>query len=404
MNRDEGQAIKILYVAPAEEIPGSVGGSVHVEEVAKGLGKLGYHVDVLCRQVEGYTQLEEIAPNVRLHRLVPKYHPGMLLWRAKKIALPLAKQINPDYIIERYYNFGGAGVFTAKELKLPLMLEVNSPVVDHPGSLKKIIDTILVFRPMKRYRESMCRIASDIITPLEDIIPYFVEKDRVHRITWGAAVDKIHPGEDKLTLRKSLGLPEKRRIVVFTGSFRKWHGVWDLANAVKILKENVSLGNFYFLMIGDGPERESLEKWINDNDLRDYIHLQGRVPYKEIPGYLAAADIGIAPYNPAMHRQLKLGFYWSPLKIFEYMAAGLPVITIKTDPLDKFIEDGEEGLLYRSGNSKELAKQLMRACEMKPVELKTMGASGRQKVEKKYSWQKHCRDLDDIIKKRLGLK
>ena len=48
-------------------------------------------------------------------------------------------------------------------------------------------------------------------------------------------------------------------------------------------------------------------------------------------GVLAAADIGVAPFDVAAHRPLSLGFFWSPLKIFEYMASGLPVVAPAVD-------------------------------------------------------------------------
>ena len=66
-----------------------------------------------------------------------------------------------------------------------------------------------------------------------------------------------------------------------------------------------------------------------------------------MPACLAAADIGVAPFDLAAHKPLALGFYWSPLKIFEYMAAGLPVVAPAADRIPKLVEGGVEGLLYQ---------------------------------------------------------
>jgi len=393
---------KILYVAPAETVPGKVGGSVHVEEVARGLAGLGYRVDVLCRRAKGFNSREELAPNLRIHRLVPKYKIRYSLWRAKRYAYRLAKEYKPDYIIERYYNFGGAGVLAGRKFGVPVMLEVNSPVIDHPGSLKALIDRLLIFKPMKRYRVFMCRSAADIITPLPEIIPWWVPEEKIHKVNWGAAVERFHKNPVRDYYRKNLGLSLDRTIVIFLGSFRKWHGVWDLAEAAKeAIQKHPKL---FFLMIGDGEERKPLQRWISKHGMKDHFRFTGSVEYRLIPDYLAAADIGTAPYNPALHPQLKLGFYWSPLKIFEYMAASLPVITIDVAPLNDIIRHGKDGILYPAGDVNRLSECITEIAKMPLKKREEMGAGARERVTKNYSWSVHCRELDRIIRERIGIK
>ncbi len=390
---------KILYVAPAEVVPGSVGGSVHVEEVTRGLARLGYDVHTLLRRSPGLPSEEKLEEGATLYRYVPDYKPRMLLFRAYKLAAKLASEIQPDYIIERYYNFGGAGVRTAVKTGTPVMLEVNSPVIDHPGSLKKLIDTLLIFRPMKKYREWMCEKATDIITPLEDIIPP-VEESKVHRITWGAAVERFEKNPDRELYKKNLGIKQDDFLFVFIGAFRRWHGVWDLVKAVKLLQAEES-AKFKLMLIGDGPERRGLKEYVKENGISDTVIFTGSVEYDRVPQFLLAADAGIAPYNPALHKQLSLGFYWSPLKIFEYMAASLPTITINLPPLNSIIENSGEGWLYPAGNKKALAKTMLLALNSDEKKRSSIGLSARKKVENSYSWKKHCEDLDKIIRRTI---
>ena len=87
--------------------------------------------------------------------------------------------------MERYYNFGGEGIKTAAARGLPSLLEVNSPVVDHPGSLKAAIDRATLVRPLRRYREGLCRTATALVSPLPQIVPEFA-RSRTHTVTWGA--------------------------------------------------------------------------------------------------------------------------------------------------------------------------------------------------------------------------
>lgn len=391
----------ILYVAPAETVPGSVGGSVHVEEVARGLAELGYRIEILSRKIAGYPETENLADKVRIHRLVPKYPFKSLLWLSKKYAYNLNESLKPDYIIERYYNFGGAGVLAGRRFGCPVMLEVNSPAVDHPGSLKAFLDRLLIFRPMKRYREFLCRNAADIISPLPSIVPPVVPACRIHKVDWGAAVERFGRKPAKADARKRLGIDKNSFVVMFLGSFRRWHGVWDLAKAATILVGKYSDRKIIFLMTGGGPELEPLRKWAAKSGLGDRFIFTGPVGYKDVPSYLAAADIGAAPFNPSLHGQLRLGFYWSPLKVFEYMASSLPVVTVDVEPLNDIIRNGSEGLLYPPGDAFALAERIGKLLEMPAAKRKKIGGNALKRVSAKYSWRKHCRDLDDIIGKRL---
>jgi starch synthase len=382
-------------------VPGSVGGSVHVEEVSRGLAELGYRIEILSRKIAGHPETEKLAENVRVHRLVPKYPLKSLLWLSKIYAYDLAENLKPDYIIERYYNFGGAGVLAGRRLGIPVMLEVNSPAVDHPGSLKAFLDRLLIFRPMKRYREFLCRNAADIIAPLTSIVPPVIPKPRIHKVDWGAAVERFARTPSKKEARKRLGIANDAFVAVFLGSFRKWHGVWDLAKAVEhLIRVNPDL-NIIFLMTGGGPDLHPLRKWAVKQGLGDRFIFTGAVGYSDVPPCLAAADIGIAPFNPSLHGQLKLGFYWSPLKVFEYMAASLPVVTVDVEPLNDIIHNGSEGLLYPPGDALALAERIKNLLDMPAAKREKIGKSAFKRVSAKYSWRKHCRDLDDIIRKRL---
>ena len=73
--------------------------------------------------------------------------------------------------MERYYNFGGEGVRAARAMGVPLVLEVNAPVVDYPGSPKHVLDRALLVEPMRRWRDWQCAAAALIVTPSAAILP-----------------------------------------------------------------------------------------------------------------------------------------------------------------------------------------------------------------------------------------
>jgi glycosyltransferase involved in cell wall biosynthesis len=127
--------------------------------------------------------------------------------------------------------------------------------------------------------------------------------------------------------------------------------------------------------------------------------IAGAVAHAQMPAYLAAADIGVAPFDIGAHRPLSLGFYWSPLKIFEYMAAGLPVVAPAVDRIPAIVGDSREGILYDPSQPGALAEALATAAA--PEVRRSLGKAARDRAVREYSWQAHCAALDEAIR-RLG--
>ena len=119
-----------------------------------------------------------------------------------------------------------------------------------------------------------------------------------------------------------------------------------------------------------------------------------------MPAALAAADIGVAPFDPSAHGPLTLGFYWSPLKVFEYMASGLPVIAPSIQRMQALVEHGREGLLYDPSRPGALADALA-ALTAVPVRAR-LGAAARARAVRDYSWSAHCRALEAAFAERCG--
>jgi glycosyltransferase involved in cell wall biosynthesis len=115
-----------------------------------------------------------------------------------------------------------------------------------------------------------------------------------------------------------------------------------------------------------------------------------------MPAALGAADIGVAPFDVEAHPPLALGFYWSPLKIFEYMAAGLPVVAPAVDRLPSLVADEREGLLY-SPRPGALAAALERLAD--PALRERLGRAARERAVREYSWKTHCERLDAAIQR-----
>jgi glycosyltransferase involved in cell wall biosynthesis len=191
----------------------------------------------------------------------------------------------------------------------------------------------------------------------------------------------------------STHLASQKPKIVFIGSFRSWHGATDLVRAALLLLQQGH--DLQVTLIGDGPERSATEALAAP--FADHFIFTGAVPYDRVPDLLAEADIGVAPFVTAPHPALRAaGFFWSPLKIYEYMAAALPVVTAAIPPLDTIIRDGQEGLLYPEGDLPALATTLKRLIDA-PSTARAMGLAARERLVEHYSWQHHCQELERIM-------
>lgn len=372
--------MRILYCAIDQPVPGTKGGSVHVEAVARGLAALGHDVHVAAPPGDG-----PFPDNgARWIPMAPPFAAKELRWMRTPAVTRLARAIAPDVVVERYYNFGGEGIAAARAVGAIGVLEVNAPVIDHPGSRKAALDRALLFEPMRRRRESLCRQADLLVTPSAGILPPETPPSKVVQVEWGADTDRFHPGAaGPLRFARPAGL-----LAVFAGAFRSWHGAVQLVRAVRRLRER-GRDDISAVLIGDGPERRGVEDEARGTD---GLIFTGAVPHAEMPAHLAAADVGVAPFDLAAHGPLALGFYWSPLKIFEYMASGLPVVAPRVDRLPALVTDGVEGLLYAPPDPGPLAETLERLLD-RPLRAR-LGAAARARAVADFSWMAHCRLLE----------
>jgi len=388
--------LKILYVASGIPVPGTLGGSTHTLEVARGLAARGHTVHVVACSHAGHASLAALARPVSscyagfsLHHLdIPK---SASLLNAPLI-LRLARASAPDVVIERYYNFAGAGIWAARRLGIRSILEVNALIVDPPEVFKRRLDDQLG-RPMRRWALAQCRWADRIVTPLHTTVPAEIARAKIVELPWGANVDRFQIVETHsvASLQSEICNPP---LVVFLGSFRAWHGVLDFVCAAGLLLAQGR--DCKFLLIGDGPERAAAERLAAAWPGR--FTFTGAVAYDAVPQLLAGATIGVAPFNTAAHPALRsAGFFWSPLKVYEYMAAGLPVVTAALHPLNQVIRDGQEGVLFAEGDMPGLAAAIARLLD-DPAAAHAMGRRARDRVVAHYSWARHCEVLERIMR------
>jgi starch synthase len=336
------------------------------------------------------------SPNGQVHWIAfpPPAGRKELRWANTGAVRSLAREIKPDVIIERYYNFGGEGVRAAAEVGALAVLEVNAPVIDYSGSPKQTLDRALIFEPMRRWREYLCATSDLILTPSPAILPADTPPEKIVQLEWGADTDRFRPGVEG-------AIPFDRpadTVAVFSGAFRNWHGTIHIITALRELQAR-GRSNIGAVLIGDGPELIRVREAAHG---LSGVIFTGALPHDQIPACLAACDFGVAPFDPETHPALSLGFYWSPLKIFEYMAAGLPVVAPAIDRIPTLVGHNSEGLLYDTA----IRTGLPHAFEaLADVNLRRrLGRAARERAVRDYSWSAHCRALERAMANALRLR
>jgi glycosyltransferase involved in cell wall biosynthesis len=152
-------------------------------------------------------------------------------------------------------------------------------------------------------------------------------------------------------VRQSLGLTDNF-IIGWVGSFRKFHSLDLLVDAFK--DASVSSRQAKLLLVGDGPERIRLQEKISAYGLNDRVIFLGNIPHSEIHAYISSFDVAVLP------SQSDEGFHYSPLKLREFFAAGVPVIGSAVGDVKIVIEESDGGWLVPPGNKDSIAEMIVR--------------------------------------------
>jgi glycosyltransferase involved in cell wall biosynthesis len=385
--------MKILYLAH-EEIPGRMGGSVHAWEVARGLAALGHGVTLLVHRGEGQAG-EERREGVRVVRVNLKRRGKMIPLLAAPTAFRLAR--DADLVMERYLTQGGAGALIARGRRKPLVLEVNSPHVE------ELIWRWGVRLPLARWglrrwvawQFAAARLA---VAPQANIVPEGA-RDRVRMRGWGVDVDRFRPEASRTAaagrFRARYGL-EGRVPVLFSGSFRSWHGVRHLPEIAR--RTLARAPEVKFVLVGEGDLLEEVRGAVAAAGLKEDVIVPGSVPHEEMPSLIASCALGLAPYDTTAYPPLdRFGFFWSPLKVFEYLACGIPVILSAYDGLRDHVGEAERGLAVTPGDPEAFAGAVALLARDAAAR-RRMGQAGRAYAIADHSWAGHVRWLDGHLR------
>lgn len=353
--------MRVLYINADDGIPlfSGKGAAVHVRDFVRAATALGHSAHVLTArsgEVEpGWTVPFDAVPHGQLRR-----------------AFAEARVTHGcDLVYERYSLRSHAGLACARRLGLPFVLEVNSPLVVEQARYR----TLERAESARRIERYLFAGATRIVAVSAEVADYVCAHGADPR-----RVVVVSNGVD-LSLYGRHGQRRETRgrfTVAFLGSLKPWHGLEVLVDALALLVARDP--SYHLRVVGDGPERAALERRLSERGLSRHATVVGQVARRDVPAHLNDADCAVAPY-PRLE-----GFYFSPLKVFEYMAAGCPIVASRIGQIESVLTDRETALLVEPGSAAALA-DAVGTLRTQPAVASSLADAARRRAHARHGWQ-----------------
>ena len=378
--RPAGQT-RVVYLR-ATPGPGTQAGGAasHIKGVVEALRGLGVELEIISNDaIAGFdsTGLKVIQPEaIGGTRALFEIHNNLVFTRA---AVPLLERAHPDFIYQRYARFSWAGAAGAVRTGRPLFLEYNGSEVwvgkhwDRVGSLALL----------ERYEQLNLLAAARIFVVSEverrNLEARGIAAEKIVLNPNGVDVQRFRPGVGGGAKRRDLGIKDTDLLAGFVGTFGPWHGVVELAKAIKQIPESVPLR---FLFVGSGSLHGEVERLLRAERESGRVIFTGAVDHDSVPVFLDACDILVAPHVPLADGS---EFFGSPTKIFEYMAMGKAILASRLGQIGEVLTDDETALLVGPGDVNELAAALTRITKSGSLRAK-LGENARKAAVAKHTW------------------
>ncbi|SDS09906.1 Glycosyltransferase involved in cell wall bisynthesis [Brevibacterium siliguriense] len=383
--------MRIAYVLldPGIGVFGTKGASVHVQEVVRTFRALGHEVSIFCTRTDDDvpTDLADIdVTRLEVPRGLDRSQREIALLRLSDLLADLvtdtvaASGQGFDLVYERYSLFSTAGARISQRLDVPLIMEVNAPLLEEQRTHRGLVHAEHAARATAAGFAGAARIVCVSELVADWVRTDYPGLDDVSVVPNGVNTQRITPRNGAGYLGDGTSQQHGPVRIGFVGTLKPWHGTDRLIAACAGL-----VGDFRVDIVGHGPEAEALENQVRRLGLGRHVRFHGALAPEAVPEALREFDIAVAPY-PAGEN------YFSPLKVYEYLAAGLPVIASGVGAIPGLLADTGAAILTDPADTTDLTRALQRLID--DAELRaTMGGRAREEALTSHSWTRRCQQI-----------
>ncbi len=354
---------------------------------------MGFEVELICGEDVYGPLTDESAGNKRTTPIQLRSNPGLTGIQAplvhsvaeyrdirhdgllKALMLKRLAGRKPQVIWHRASRLHLAPLLVAQQLGVPYVLEWIDRLVSYNFSL---FHQKAVAADSRRMREAL-RVIVVSQRWKEDVVDeYGIPPDRI--LVSHNAVDAdqfTRDPEAGARVRLGIGIPPNALVMGFVGKYNWHHNAHLMPQAAAMLRKETN-APIYWLMVGDGPHRAHMEAVANELGVDDIVLRQGSVSHNDVPAWMSAMDAGVVPVSG--------GEIICPIKVPEYMAAGLCPVVADGAANREVIEAGRTGILFRSGDARSMADAVRKLSDA-PRLVGRLGSAARAEVEKRFSWR-----------------
>jgi glycosyltransferase involved in cell wall biosynthesis len=237
------------------------------------------------------------------------------------------------------------------------------------------------------------RNASHLVTVGEGIKERLMSRwnlssSHISVVTNGAHIDHFMHPRSFSDCRQRYGIGSGP-VIIFVGGFQPWHGVDLILEGFRHIASTIA--NAVIIFVGEGPLRSHLQQMSAALKLDNKVIFTGRVEHAEISQLLRIADIAVI-----YHRRTAAKIVETPLKLFEYMAAGKAIVAPDVPNMRRILTDKLNALLVPPDDPAALAASLLQLIA-DPLMRESLGMAAQKDAIEKHSWDRAVSQLETIL-------
>lgn len=390
--------MKIMMLLIGQDFPPDI----RVEKEARALLAAGHHITLVCenrkgRPSRGNWNGVEIIRLPHLPLWLRRINTATLfiilhspLW--KRIVKRIVRAEKPDVLHVHDLPFVGPGLRIARKFDIPLVADLheNFPAwlqIRRTSMNRRPIE-LLAFNPRRftRYEQRVVPHCDYVIVVVEEaaerIKSLGINADKVVIVGNTEDIDAVNNVADQ-----GVDLPSSDMLLLYVGSFGTHRGLDIGIKAMPKILEQIP--SALLVIVGDGPDRSSLERLVRQLGIAHAVRFEGRQPFARVHSYIQASDVCLVPHVANPHTNATM-----PHKLFQYMYMKRPVIVSTAIPLARVVRETGAGLIFESGDPASFAHCVLRLQDR--VLRNELGENGYDAVIKRYNWRYDARRLVEL--------